>query len=361
MKAIVAVFATILGLNSAFATSESEVVQNVAQNVILQTYVDFDRDAMDLKSKIQTLSQNRTQENLEAAQHAWKQARWSYEVSEGFLFGPIDSLGIDPMIDSWPLALTEMKQILASNMDLTADNIRGLNTEVQGFHAIEYILFGEGIVTNTRSVTTITEREFAYLAAVGQILTEQTNLLVYAWTQSHDPEDQSTPSYYQILTQPSATNGHYASHKDVVLEFAKGIVVIIAEASGAKLPDATGDDVEDANASLEESPFSWNSIVDYTSNVDSIYNVYTGSYSGVKRGAGLKDLIALQNPALAQRVEDSIVMARNLILAIPGPQGLSFGKAIKDVEGRKRIFAAIAHLRQLEALFNQQVIPALEQ
>lgn len=360
MKAIVAILAAVLGMNSALATTEEQVIQNIATNVILQTYVDFDRDAIDLQNKIQHLIQNRTQENLETAQLAWKQARWSYEVSEGFLFGPIDSLGIDPMIDSWPLALTELKQILASSMDLTADNIRGLNTEVQGFHALEYILFGDGVLTNTRSVATITEREFAYLSAVGQILTEQTNLLVYAWTQSHDPEDNTSPSYYNVLTQPSANNGFYASSNDVVVEFAKGITFIIAEASGAKLPDAAGEDIQDANASLEESPFSWNSIVDYTSNVDSIYNIYTGSYNGVKRGAGLKDLIANTNPSLAQQAEDDILLARALIVSIPGSEGLSFGKAIKNPEGRKRIFAAIAQLRVVEALFNEQIIPALE-
>lgn len=361
MKTIVAILASVLGMGSALATTETAVIQNIATQVIVQTYADFDRDALDLKSKIDTLIQDRTQENLEAAQLAWKQARWSYEVSEGFLFGPIDSLGVDPMIDSWPLALTEMKQILASDMSLTADTIRDLSTEVQGFHALEYILFGEGIVSNTRSVTTITEREYAYLSAVGQILTEQTNLLVYAWTVSHDPEDQTSPSYFDIVTQPSAQNPFYKSAKDVVMEYVNGIVLIIGEASGAKLPDAAGEDIEDANASLEESPFSWNSIVDYTSNVDSIYNVYTGSYEGVKRGPGLKDLVALQNPQLAQEVEEAILLSRAMILEIPGPEGLSFGKAIKNVEGRKRIFAAIKQLQALEALFTEQVAPLLEQ
>lgn len=361
MKSIVAILATIVGMGTAVAATETEVINNIATNVILKTYVDFDRDALDLKSKIDVLMQNRTQENLEAAQLAWKKARWAYEVSEGFLFGPIDSLGIDPMIDSWPLALTEMKQILASDMVLTADTIRDLNTEAQGFHALEYILFGEGIVSNTRSVATISEREYAYLAAVGQILTEQTNLLVYAWTQSHDPEDETSPSYYNVLTQPSAQNAFYKSSKDVVLEFANGIILIIGEASGAKLPDAAGEDIEDANASLEESPFSWNSIVDYTSNVDSIYNVYTGSYEGVKQGPGLKELVAAQDPELAQQVEDEILRSRAMILAIPGAEGLSFGQAIKNIEGRKRIFAAIKQLQVLEALFVESVIPALEQ
>ncbi len=360
MKVLICGFLSFFAMSSAQAVTKAEVIQNISQNVIAQTYLDFDRDAKSLLDAVKLLRAEPTQENLEKAQRAWKAARWSYEVSEGFLFGPIDSLGIDPMIDSWPLALTEMKAILASNMPLSADTIRPLNTEVQGFHAIEYILFGEGIVSNTRSVEGITERQYDYLEAVSVILTEQTDLLVYAWTVSHDPEEESSPAYLNVLLNPSASNQFYKSESDVVHEFVNGIVTIIGEASRAKLPDATGETPQDANARLEESPFSWNSIVDYTSNVESIYNVYTGSYNGEKKGLGIKDLIAQKDAAVADLGETLILESRQAIADISGTQGLSFGQAIKDQEGRKRIFAAIAKLKILETFFTEQVTPLLD-
>ncbi len=350
----------VMGGEVSRAATKTEVIQNISTNVIAQTYVDFDRDAKSLHASIKALIADPTTENLQNAQKWWKQARWSYEVSEAFLFGPIDSLGIDPMIDSWPLALSEVKQILSSNMELTPDSIRPLNTEVQGFHAIEYVLFGEGIVSNNRSVETITPREFQYIDAVAELLTEQTDLLVYSWMQAHDPEDESSSPYLNVLLNPSQNNQFYKTELDVIHEFANGIIVIIGEASGAKLPDATGETPQDANARLEESPFSWNSLVDYTSNVESIYNLYTGSYNGQKMGPGLKEIIFLKDPVLAENIETMILDARKAIGDIAGADGLSFGQAIKNPEGRKRIFAAIAKLKGLETVFVDQVIPKLD-
>lgn len=344
---------------SAQAVTRAEVIQNVSYNVILKTYADFWRKSQELQAAVDTLTAQPTQRNLENAQNAWRAARYSYEVSEGFLFGPMDSLGIDPMIDTWPLALSDLKKILASQYDIDTEFVRGLPSEVQGFHAIEYFLFGEGIVSNTRSVRTITAREFAYLTAATELLNEQVNLLISSWTEHHDPEDLNSLAYYDILRQPGPNNPIYTSEEAVMAEFGNGIVGILAEASGAKLPDATGETPEDANARLEESPFSWNSLNDYMSNVDSIYNVYTGTFGGLGRGLGLKALVAEKDAPLAQAVEAQILLSRQKIADIAGPEGISFGRAIKTPDGRARIFAAIAELKKLEAMFVNQVNPLL--
>ncbi len=63
------------------------------------------------------------------------------ESSEAFLFGPVDSLGIDPMLDTWPLNKLDLDNVLNSNRAITVDFVRALGTNVQGFHTIEYLLF----------------------------------------------------------------------------------------------------------------------------------------------------------------------------------------------------------------------------
>lgn len=342
----------------AMAVTNAEVIQNISYNVILKTYVDFAQKSQDLNKAVNTLIARPTQANLEKAQGAWRDARRAYEISEGFLFGPMDSLGVDPMIDTWPLALGDLKQILNSNFKLDVDFVRTLGSEVQGFHAIEYILFGEGVVSNNRDVRTITAREYQYLSAATLLLNEQVDLLLSSWTSHSDPENVNSAPYVQIISQPGVNNEIYSSEAAVLAEFANGIVGILAEASGAKLPDATGNSPEEANARLEESPFSWNSLNDYTSNVDSIYNVYTGTFEGVG-GAGLKHLVAQKDAALSEQVEQQIFAARLKIQEIAGPNNISFGRAIKTPDGRARIFAAIAELKKLQALFEEQVIPLL--
>lgn len=357
MKILLSLFVVALAF-PALAVTKADVIQNISYNVILETYKEFAQKSRDLQTAVDALVAQPTPANLEKAQAAWRDARRAYEISEGFLFGPMDSLGIDPMIDTWPLALSDLKKILASNYDLNVDFVRTLGSEVQGFHAIEYILFGEGVVANTRDVRGISAREFQYVSAATTLLVEQTDLLLTAWISHSDPEDVNSPAYVQVISQPGANNAFYTSEEAVIEEFANGIVGILTEASEAKLPDATGNSPEEANARLEESPFSWNSLNDYAANVDSIHNVYIGKFNG-RGGPGLKDLVAAKNPALAEEVEAQILAARVKIYEIAGPENISFGQAIKTPAGRARIFAAIAELKKVQALFEDEVIPLL--
>lgn len=359
MKSLFAILSLLIAFSSsASAVTRAEVIQNVSYNVILKTYQDFAQKSQALKVATDVLIAQPTQRNLEKAQQAWRDARRSYEISEGFLFGPMDALGVDPMIDTWPLALGDLKKILASNYKLDLEFVRSLGSEVLGFHAIEYILFGEGVVTNTRDVQGISSREFDYLSAASTLLVEQVDLLIYAWTTHLDPEDLNSPAYIDVISKPGPHNTTYSTEEAVLAELGNGVVGILAEASEAKLPDATGKTPEEANARLEESPFSWNSLNDYTSNVDSIYNVYMGTYEGVG-GVGLKALVEQKDAALAAAVELQILLCRQKIADIAGPNGISFGRAIKTPDGRARIFAAIAELKSLQDMFENQVMPLL--
>lgn len=347
-----------LSLNSQAAT-KAEVINNLSQNVILKTYVDLSTEAATLKTRIETLIAKPTQANLELAQDSWRRARGAYESSEGFLFGPVDALAVDPMIDTWPLSLDDMLAILKSDINIDADFLRTQNTNVLGFHAIEYVLFGEGVKTNTRKVESITKREFDYAIAATTILKEQTDLLVYAWKQHSNPEDDTSLPYIQILSKPGAENETYSSEQAVIDQLFGSMVDIINEVNSAKLPDATGSDIESANPRLEESPFSWNSINDYTSNINSIYAVYTGSFNANGK-LGLKDLVAAKDSVLAEKVLAKILDCKKLINDVKGSNNMSFGQAIRDVEGRKRIFKAIAGLVELQTMFNEEVAPVLQ-
>jgi putative iron-regulated protein len=358
---IVVVLSLFLSMQvSAAPASKADVITNISQNVIMKTYADFGRSTQSLKTAVAALLAQPSQARLEAAQKNWRDARRAYELSEGFLFGPMDSLGIDPMIDTWPLNLKDMKIILNGQNAIDADVLRGLPPGLMGFHAIEYILFGEGVISNTKDISLLTEREKQYLRATTELLDEQVSSLLTAWTTNADPENEQSLPYITIISQPGPNNPSYSTELAVVLEFANGISGIVAEAGKAKLPDATGQTPSEANPRLEESPFSWNSINDFTSNVDSVLNVYTGSLNGVKTGPGLEELVAQIDPALAVRAKNQMIQSRQAIQDIAGPtKKMSFGQAIRDVEGRKRIFAAVAQLAELQRTLEAEVTPLL--
>jgi putative iron-regulated protein len=206
------------------------------------------------------------------------------------------------------------------------------------------------------------QEQFSALKSVNASEEKTLEILTEVNTSS-DPEtfakDENSPAYLNVLLNPSSTNQFYKTESDVVHEFVNGIVTIIGEASGAKLPDATGETPQDANARLEESPFSWNSLNDFMFNVRSIYSVYTGVYRD-SRGPGIKDIVARYNPTLANQIEEQIMNCMRLIQAIRPAGGGDFGQAIFTPDGRQRTMQAVQALNALQATLQEQVLPLVD-
>ena len=78
------------------------MLNDFANTVVLATYTDLDNKAGELLAAVKALAADTSQGNLEKAQQAWKATRTPWEQSEAFLFGPVDTQGLDPALDSWP-------------------------------------------------------------------------------------------------------------------------------------------------------------------------------------------------------------------------------------------------------------------
>ncbi|MCB0367854.1 MAG: hypothetical protein KDD45_00075, partial [Bdellovibrionales bacterium] len=151
-------------------TLSNKVIQNLAQSVILHTYQELSKKSENLSQSVAQLSVEPTQENLDLAADAWRQTRIYWEQTESFLFGPVESLSIDPMIDTWPLNRSDLESILSSNNKITPEVIRTLGTNLKGFHTIEYLLFGDGIQSNQKLIANLSQKEIEYLLATSQVL-----------------------------------------------------------------------------------------------------------------------------------------------------------------------------------------------
>lgn len=358
IKALMLVLA--LSSATAQAATDLEIIKHVSYNVILATYKDLAQTSAALSAAVEDLAANPTQEKLDKAQAAWRAARVPWESSEAFLFGPVDSLGIDPMIDTWPLNKLDLDRVLASNRDLTRDFIRALGTNLQGFHTLEYLLFGDGKTTNTKAASTLTKKELDYAKASAALLAEYTGKLAFAWTNNYDPENPTAPGYIVMISQPSDSNQFYSSERAVMEEFVQGMMGILDEVANGKMSDPLGANIGAANMALVESPFSWNSLNDFTNNIRSVYSIYTGHYRQVQ-GPGVRDLVARVDANLAARVEQDILAAMQLIQAIRPAGGGDFGQAIFQADGRARTQKAIDALNALRGVMESEVLPTIDQ
>jgi len=360
MKALKMMAAAIAFVGAmAQAATNQEIINHVSYNVILATYNDLAAQTANLKTAVDALAANPNDATLKAAQDAWRAARIPWESSESFLFGPVDALGIDPMLDTWPLNKLDLDNVLRSNRPLTTDFVRALGTNLQGFHTIEYLLFGDGTSSNSKAVSAFNSKQFEYLRATSTLLAEHAAALAYAWSTNHDPENPSAPGYVKVISNPGFNNSFYTSDRAVMEEFVQGMMGIVDEVANGKMSDPMGANIGSANMALVESPFAWNSLNDFTNNIRSVYSIYTGHYRQNK-GPGVKALVERVNPALAARVEQDILNCMQLIQAIRPANGGDFGQAIFTPDGRARTQQAIDALNALHGVLESEVLPTLD-
>lgn len=102
----------------------------------------------DLYDAVLAFRSNPSNAAFETACHAWIEAREPWEKSEAFLFGPVDVEGLDPNMDSWPLDVDAIVQILTTGnfgaLDWDDDSEAEAAQSVRGFHTLEFLLFQNG-------------------------------------------------------------------------------------------------------------------------------------------------------------------------------------------------------------------------
>jgi len=129
------------------------IVADYVDVVVLPTYKDLKDANANLHTAVQNLAASPSNTTFEQAATAWMAARQPWEMSEAFLFGPVDELGLDPNMDSWPLDQDAIKNVLKSgdfsgldwegDFDEENEGIAEAQS-IRGFHTLEFLLFKNG-------------------------------------------------------------------------------------------------------------------------------------------------------------------------------------------------------------------------
>lgn len=190
--------------------AKAQQVINTNADIALATYTDSVVTAEALKTALATFKSNPTKINLTAAKKAWLVAREPYGQTEVYRFrqSPVDTLDVEGDINAWPLGEALIDYVKINNSDfgdnqvgvtandvvingggaVTAeyannnptDNIignssividndlldRSLSAEdehdvISGYHAIEFLLWGQDLNTTDQSTTDGTDRDQA--------------------------------------------------------------------------------------------------------------------------------------------------------------------------------------------------------
>ena len=105
--------------------------------------------------------------------------------------------------------------------------------------------------------------------------------------------------------------------------------------------------------SLEESPYSNNSLIDFTNNMIGVRNVYRGDFNA--DGKGLQDYLQANNLSLHNTITAQIEQAIASLNAITVP----FGEAI--ISQPTQVQLAIDQINTLKTTLEDQLLPYIQQ
>lgn len=298
------------------------IVTNYADAVVLPTYRSLKKKNEALYDAVSALCAAPSDKAFEKAAEAWLESREPWEKSEAFLFGPVDALGLDPNLDSWPLDQAGIEQILSSGdwgaLEWTEEDEAEAAQGVRGFHTLEYLLFkdGEARTVSDEDYLAAPEAWCNYMKAVANLLKKDATDLYEAWATSYEGGD----AYVNIFKNHS--NSTYPTALACVEEIVDGCITIADEVGNAKIGDPynlymAGKTTEALYA--VESWYSWHSKDDYTNNIYSIRNAYYGSLTASIAANSIASLVVKQNASLDKEVKAAITAAENAIQAIPTP------------------------------------------
>ena len=318
-----------------------QVLTNVSQDVITKTYKDMNDNATTLVTAVANFTIGDEAE-LTTIKNAWMATRAPWEKSEGFLYGPVDTEGIDPAIDSWPVNVNDINAILSSANPITATLLEN-NNEARGFHTIEYFVWG---LNGTKTASDFTAREIEYLTAASQNLQSKTLQLYNGWLASQG----NYGNYF--VTAGEGGNPVYTYQKTALLELIDGIITIADEVGNGKIETPLNGNAGGPKPEAEESRFSNNSKLDFANNIRSMQSIYLGDYNSID-GKGLTDVVALKNATIDATAKAKITAAISAIEAIPN----TFTDAITN--NRPAVQNAQTKVNELQVYLDGTVKPLI--
>lgn len=319
------------------------IVRDFADVVIVPTYELLETRARLLKTAVDTLLGDPNDANLTAAQDAWIATRQPWEQSEGFIFGPVDTNGFDPALDSWPVNRTDLDAVLASADILTEEFVGNLVTESQGFHTVEYLLFG---IDSNKMAADLSTRELEYLSATVGLMVNATSELADAWTTGIG----GAVDYATIFkTAGEANNRVYPSLEAAGQEIVNGMIGILDEVGTGKIADP----FDGQDTTLVESQFSFNSLKDFSDNIVSVQNAYLGKNASGGTGTGFSSYVAEIDPALDTRIQQEIQAAIDALGEIPEP----FRDSVLESAQASKIQDAQSAIATAQATMQNDILP----
>lgn len=272
---------------------------------------------------------------------AYEQALDTWMAIEQIRFGPAELDMRNERIQFWPdrrnTGGRQFEQLLAQRpTDITAQNLGQGSVALQGFPALERVLFSE-------SADGLDAFECALAAAIADNLATIAVDLVADWTA---PDGDAA-----MIASAGSADSFYASQRDVAADIYQGLYEFLEIIKEQKLERPLGERVDNANPRRAESWRSGRSLRNVEINLQAVLDLFAGG-----DGFGFEDALAETGHG---DLASAIRTALDLALTQAGSIDLPLADAIADSQARANVEALLATVDRARDLIGAQMGAAL--
>ncbi len=322
--------------------SRRALIEAWGKDIIIPTYNEFESRALILRNLTIDLCKEPSEKTLRRAQIAWWNARSPWKQMEIFAFGPFinEPWRIGPRIDSWPVRVSRIEQVLQNEDAISID---GLGTFQKGFPAIEYLLYPSKIdIVDTFSAD---QQRCAYLLVAVIDLERGAKEMRRAWDPNYD-------DFISELTDAGAGSTTFTSLNAAVEEVVNRMAFTVDNIRSEKLGRPLGfPPTGNPQPTKVESQFSGRSLEDIRDNLLGIENIYFGLSS--TSSMSLDDLIHSRGIDLGTKMNEHLTKSRSALDNIQIP----LTQSIVDSPGD--VVRLSDRLRDLQRFIQIDIIGAL--
>jgi predicted lipoprotein len=317
---------------------ESEVISDFTDGTVFTRYSSLLNSSVTMQDAVSQLVSYTTTDNLNNARSSWKALRSDWELSEGFLMGPVESNDYDPNTDTWPTDYVQMDSLLASSNPLSTDDVKNLPQSLRGYHPLEYMIWGKG---GSKTAADITSRQKQYMTSlINDLLNNNVQPLYDDWFLGTD-------NFKKQVETAGKGSDQYDSRQALFLNIISAMTDICHEVGQSKMADP----YNAHDSTITESPYSSNTLVDFKSNIQGLQIVYMG----IEGRKGIHDLVAAKNLQLDQQIQQQINTAVNSFSKITE----RYEQAIYDQ--RSLVKQTMDQLETLESMLENDLKPFIIQ
>ena len=292
----------VAGCASEDAASDGDVLISLTDAVVVPAYEAVARDVAQLDRDVTALCDSPGDSALEAARQSWRDARASWLASRAAWFGPVMDRRSVRLVDWSPTDVSRIDEMLSEGRVLSTDEVREvLASNLRGFGAIEYVLFGGGDLTGAPC---------AYLTGMTEVASSEADAVLSEWMDGTDRR----PPYKDYFTDRAASS---LITKSAVADVVRTQVFLIRTIVDMRLASALGLRGDAPDLTAIPGTAADNGLADLRNELLGMQAVYEGRGED---GLGVSHLVRPLSEETDERLRDQFEAAIAVIDAVEGPR-----------------------------------------